>query len=101
MLGHEMFQREKSLQGHSLLAMMVRQNGDHGTEEMLDHLTSLLMAAQETSPMATGILLWHLATNQQAQSKLREEVLAFEGKPTYDDFAGQRLPYLDAVVKET
>ena len=34
------------------------------------------------------------------QERLREELKAFPGEPSYDDLQN-KLPYLDAVLKET
>ena len=96
-----MLAREKVTESNSVLRTLVRQNGDEVTEEMLDHITTLLLAAQETIPMTTANLFWELAKNQDVQDKLREEVMAFEGTPNYDDLTGTRLPWLDAVFKET
>lgn len=46
--------------------------------------------------------LYELAKQQDVQHRLREEVLEFEGEPTYEDLmVSSQLPYLDAVVKET
>jgi len=78
----------------------MQQNGNEVTDEMLDHITTLLVAAQETVPMITSNILWELARNQKAQDKLREEVMSFGGTPSYDDLMGSKLPWLDAVFKE-
>jgi len=96
-----MLAREKVTESNSVLRTLVRQNGDKVTEEMLDHITTLLIAAQETIPMTTANIFWELAKNQDVQDKLREEVMGFEGMPNYDDLTGTRLPWLDAVFKET
>jgi len=96
-----MLAREKTAESNSLLRSLVRQNGDEVTDEMLDHITTLLLAGQETVPMTTGFIMWELARKQDVQDKLREEILSFEGTPTYDDLNGTRLPWLDAVFKET
>jgi len=100
-LGREMLAREKTAESNSLLRSLVRQNGDEVTDEMLDHITTLLLAGQETVPMTTGFIMWELARKQDVQDKLREEIMSFEGTPTYDDLNGTRLPWLDAVFKET
>ena len=50
-----------------------------------------------------AVLSWallELARNPAIQTKLREELLAFSGEPTYDQLTNN-LPYLDAVVHET
>ena len=96
-----MLAREKVTESNSVLRTLVRQNGDEVTEEMLDHIATLLLAAQETVPMTMSNLFWELAKNQGVQDKLREEVMSFEGTPDYDDLTGTRLPWLDAVFKET
>lgn len=44
--------------------------------------------------------MWELARHPDVQQKLREEIVAFPGEPTYDDYQ-TRLPYLDAVARET
>ena len=41
-----------------------------------------------------------LARNPSIQTKLREELLAYNGKPNYDQLSSS-LPYLNAVVHET
>jgi cytochrome P450 len=46
--------------------------------------------------------LYELAAHQDVQHRLREELLQFEGEPTYEDLmVSNQLPYLDAVVKES
>jgi cytochrome P450 len=44
--------------------------------------------------------MWQLARHPDMQQKLRDELMAFPGDPNYDDFQS-RLPYLDAVLRET
>jgi len=95
-----MLAREKTAAGTSVLRSLMQQNGNEVTDEMLDHITTLLVAAQETVPMITSNIMWELARNQTAQDKLRREVMSFEGTPTYDDLTGAKLPWLDAVFKE-
>ena len=41
-----------------------------------------------------------LSRNPSIQTKLREELLAYDGEPNYDQLSSS-LPYLDAVVHET
>ena len=96
-----MLAREKTAEGNSILRTLVQQNGNEVTDEMLDHITVLLLAAQETVPMTTSNILLELARNQAVQDKLRDEVQSFEDTPTYDDLMGTKLPWLDAVFKET
>lgn len=51
-------------------------------------------------PAVLSWILLELARNPVIQATLREELLAFSGEPTYDQFTNN-LPYLDAVVHET
>ena len=44
--------------------------------------------------------LLELARNPDFQNYLRQEIMDFEGEPSYSDYQ-TKLPYLDAVVKET
>jgi len=53
-----MFAREKVAESNSVLRSLVRQNGNEVTEEMLDHITTLLITASETVPMAMSNILW-------------------------------------------
>ena len=122
-----MFAREKEAQdriaqGHDILSILMRQrtimHGDQRvTDEMLDHVTTFVMVRLESQPLkhpltamqaghetvATAIstTAWLLGKNPEVQERLRQEVLSFPGIPTYDDFSGLALPFLDAVVKET
>jgi len=96
-----MLAREKTAENNNILRSLRQQNGNEVTDEMLDHITTLLVAAQEAIPMNTSNILWQLARNQRVQDALREEVMTFEGTPTYDDLTGTKLPWLDAIFKET
>ena len=45
--------------------------------------------------------LLELAQHPDKQQRLREEIISLGHEPTYEDLtAPERLPYLDAVVKE-
>lgn len=57
------------------------------------------MVGHETNAGALNYTLWELARNPHAQAKLREEVMAIQGHPTYEDLQ-TKFPYLDAVCKE-
>ena len=100
-LGREMLAREKSAENNNIIRSLRQQNGTEVTDKMLDHITTLLFAAQEEIPMTTRNILWQLARNQRVQDALHEEVMTFEGTPTYDDLTGTKLPWLDAIFKET
>jgi cytochrome P450 len=69
--------------------------------EIYDHIVTFIVAGHETTASATAFTLWTLATHQDIQNKLRDELLSFQGEPTYDDFVNpDTFPLLDAVCKE-
>ncbi|XP_065072329.1 1,25-dihydroxyvitamin D(3) 24-hydroxylase, mitochondrial-like [Rhopilema esculentum] len=65
-------------------------------------ISSLMMAAVETTSTSMQVLLFNLATNQQAQSKLHEEIANFmePGEPATVEML-KRMPFLKAVIKES
>ncbi|KIM65593.1 hypothetical protein SCLCIDRAFT_1157767 [Scleroderma citrinum Foug A] len=69
-------------------------------EEITAQMKILLLAGYETTSTVLSWALLELARNPAIQAKLREELLAFSGEPTYDQLTNN-LPYLDAVVHET
>ena len=64
---------------------------------------TLLIAGHETTSAAIAWALYYLSTNQEAQSKLRKEIVKeFPDKdfvPTFEQI--NSLDYLNAVCKET
>ncbi|EPQ51541.1 cytochrome P450 [Gloeophyllum trabeum ATCC 11539] len=88
-------------QGYNFLDAMMKATGEGRmtTQETIDNNRSL--AAYETTAGTLDFMLYELAKNPACQQKLRDELHAFGGEPTYDDFERpDRLCYLDAVVKE-
>ncbi|KAF9233342.1 cytochrome P450 [Melanogaster broomeanus] len=69
-------------------------------EEVMAQMKVLLLAGYETTSISMTWSLLELAQNPAVQTRLREELLAFGGDPTYDQLSSS-LPYLDAVVHET
>ncbi|EJC99710.1 cytochrome P450 [Fomitiporia mediterranea MF3/22] len=70
--------------------------------ELLAHMSTLIVAGHDTTASAVSRILHILSQNQEAQSKLRDEVTAARrehGDLDYDQL--MELPYLDAVVRET
>lgn len=60
------------------------------------------MAGYETTAQTICYALWELAKQPDVQQKLREEIEEFGGEPTFDDlWSTNRLPYLEAVLRET
>ncbi|KAL4063873.1 cytochrome P450 [Scleroderma yunnanense] len=68
-------------------------------EEVIAQMMTLLVAGYETTAITMTWALLELARHPEIQKKLREEILAFDGEPTYDQFF-KGFPYFDAVVHE-
>lgn len=59
------------------------------------------ISGHETTTQTLGFSIWELARHPEAQARLRKELQEFgNAEPSYDDFQN-RLPYLDAVLRET
>ncbi len=58
------------------------------------------IAGFETTATSIAYAVWELARYPDKQRRLREELSALPGEPTLKDMQ-ERLPYLDAVLKET
>ncbi|KIM65584.1 hypothetical protein SCLCIDRAFT_439847 [Scleroderma citrinum Foug A] len=91
---------EKSVIGLLLKAEDAGADFHMSHEEITAQMKILLLAGYETTSTVLSWALLELARNPAIQTKLREELLAFSGEPTYDQLTNN-LPYLDAVVHET
>lgn len=69
-------------------------------EDVVNHMIFLMMAAHDTSTIATSSLVYYLGKNPEWQDQVRKESLALGDEPltvsTLD-----RLPTLDLVLKES
>ena len=54
------------------------------TDEVVDHMNFLMMAAHDTITSSATSLIYHLATNPEWQEKLRAEIFAVTGGPDGD-----------------
>ncbi|KAG6867420.1 hypothetical protein C0993_002994 [Termitomyces sp. T159_Od127] len=54
----------------------------------------------ETTTTVVGFAVWELSRHPDKQARLREELLVVKNKPGDKDLY-ERLPYLDAILKET
>ncbi|TBU31450.1 cytochrome P450 [Dichomitus squalens] len=71
-------------------------------EEVIAQMSVLMLAGMDTTSNALSRTLQVLAQNPAAQAKLRAEILeARNGEPTIDYENLIKLPYLDAVCRET
>ncbi|KAE9395500.1 cytochrome P450 [Gymnopus androsaceus JB14] len=92
---------EKSIIG-LLIKAEVADGGLHLTEEeVLAQMNVLLLAGYETTSISLTWALIELSKQPALQGKLRKELQAFSMDPTWDQFMGPELPYLDAIVHET
>ncbi|KIR63999.1 cytochrome P450 [Cryptococcus bacillisporus CA1873] len=69
-------------------------------EEVLDQITTFMLAGNETSSTALTWILYSLTQHPECQKRLREEVLAVaDDRPSLETL--NSLPYMDAVIRET
>ncbi|TDL23928.1 cytochrome P450 [Rickenella mellea] len=68
------------------------------TAQIIDNISTFIMAGHETTGGALNFALMELARSSRVQQKLRREVQQFRDALSYD--AIQKLEYLDAVTKE-
>ncbi|KAI1793787.1 cytochrome P450 [Ganoderma leucocontextum] len=74
-------------------------------EELLAHMSTFILAGMDTTSNALSRILNLLAENPSVQERLRAEIVDAQGGPggdtdiPYDDLT--KLPYLDAVCRET
>ncbi|OBZ74741.1 hypothetical protein A0H81_05751 [Grifola frondosa] len=68
--------------------------------ELYEHISTFIIAGQETTSQTIAFSLMELARHPKIQQRLREELKTISGEPTYEDFQS-KLPYLDAVLRET
>ncbi|KAG5725376.1 hypothetical protein E4T56_gene6739 [Termitomyces sp. T112] len=68
--------------------------------EVYEHISTFIISGFETTTTVVGFAAWELSRHPEKQARLREELLIVNGQPTYKDLY-ERLPYLDAVLKET
>lgn len=58
------------------------------------------ISGHEKTTQTLAFTIYKLSRHPEVQQCLREELRSFKDEPTYDGFVA-RLPYLDAVLKET
>ncbi|RPD54902.1 cytochrome P450 [Lentinus tigrinus ALCF2SS1-7] len=100
--------KEQLGEGKDLMSVLLRANMAADAEDRLPddqlvgQMSTLTIAAMDTTSNALSITLYLLAKHPEAQAKLRQEILDAQagGKDLgYDDLVS--LPYLDAVCRET
>jgi cytochrome P450 len=88
----------------SVIGLLIKSEGQDAElrmsgEEIMAQMKVLLLAGYETTSISLTWTLIELSRHPDIQTRLREELLAFGGEPTYDQLKAN-LPYLDAVVHE-
>ncbi|KAJ7668008.1 cytochrome P450 [Mycena rosella] len=76
-------------------------NDAHGAltdTQILDNITTSIVAGHETTATTLTFTLWELARQPAIQDRLRAEVLSHGRDLSYDNI--QKLEFLDAIVKE-
>jgi cytochrome P450 len=69
-------------------------------DDVVNHMIFLMMAAHDTSTIATSALVYYLGKNREWQDRVRAESLALGDEPLTVS-ALERLPALDLVLKES
>ncbi|KAF5347375.1 hypothetical protein D9758_011286 [Tetrapyrgos nigripes] len=93
-----------STDGNDLLSRLINAHEESkiSTEELMDHISMFIMAGSETTSQTLGYALWELAKNHVVQDKLRAEITSMPSDLSYEDIqSATKLPYLDAVTRET
>ncbi|KAM5543798.1 hypothetical protein V8D89_002415 [Ganoderma adspersum] len=80
--------------------LVAHATGQLSEEELYEHISTFIISGHETTTQALSFTIYELSRHPKIQAKLREEIAAFKGEPTFDDFQ-THLPYLDAVLRET
>ncbi|KAF4596305.1 hypothetical protein EYR38_007682 [Pleurotus pulmonarius] len=81
-------------------SVLAHDKGRITTQELYDQISTFVISGHETTTVTLGFTIWELARAPALQDRLRLELDAFPSRPTYDDFQ-TRLPFLDAVLRET
>ncbi|KAI0644094.1 cytochrome P450 [Trametes meyenii] len=74
--------------------------GSISEEELYEQISTFIISGHETTTQTLGFTIFEPSRKPEVQERLREELKHFPHEPTYDDYQ-TRLPYLDAVLKET
>ena len=86
--------------GADLFSELCRTTKEDGAvltvQEIIDHMSFLMMAAHDTLTSSVSSLVYHLATHPEWQDKLRAEMLAL-GLPPGADLPYERLGDLDLI----
>ncbi|KAK0449598.1 cytochrome P450 [Desarmillaria tabescens] len=101
----ELLKQPSNPDGRDIFSILVRESWEGkeisgeklSNQQLIDNITTLLMAGFEASSGVVVFTLLDLAQNMEAQTRLREELLGAELDPKTID----NLQYLDAVTRES
>ncbi|KAK0496461.1 cytochrome P450 [Armillaria luteobubalina] len=101
----DLLKQPSSPDGSDILSILLREswNGKNGSsaklssQQLLDNITTVVMAGFEASSENVMFTLLDLARNIKVQTKLREELAGIE----LNSKSIENLPYLDAVARES
>ncbi|KAK7047850.1 hypothetical protein VNI00_006178 [Paramarasmius palmivorus] len=103
-IGNDILRQNKGVsQGKDILSLLAAESGKNpgkerlSTTEILENMSTIIMAGHETTSVTVSFTLLRLARNMEAQEKLRQEIQS-AGRLDHDTIVS--LPYLDAVVRE-
>ena len=94
---------EDNSEGTDILSLMMSARNESGEalkdKELRDELMTLMLAGHETTATAIAWSLYWVHRQPEIRTKLREEIASLGSNPEPMEIA--KLPYLDAVCKET
>ncbi|TBU48029.1 cytochrome P450 [Dichomitus squalens] len=95
-----LLKRKRESPGNDVITYMF-DNPDMSEAEFRDNVVVIFMAGHDTTAGALSTVVCFLGQNLAVQEKAREEVLRVMGRdePQFEHFA--RMPYLNAVIRES
>ncbi|EED82977.1 predicted protein [Postia placenta Mad-698-R] len=89
-----------SLHPTNIISVVAYAHNDISEGELYDQISTFVLTGQEATTTTLGFTIWQLAHHPEVQERLYEEIEAYPHEPPHDDFVS-RLPYLDAILRET
>ncbi|KAF8598678.1 cytochrome P450 [Ceratobasidium sp. AG-I] len=100
MLEHDVQESKSNNLLSSLARLAATEDSGISNQELLDHMTTIIVAGNETLAGTLGFAFWEQARNPEVRARLREEIAQLGHEPRYEDYM-DGMPWLDAVTKET
>lgn len=97
--------QDPSGDGDAILSILLTMTHDDGTpvsdQELRDHLITMLLAGYDTTAVALAWAFRMILSQPEVLEKIRSELHEVFPDNTIDPDGLERLPYLDATIKET